>query len=68
LDEQFDTKKDQMAAQCVVILPQCSESTETMGKVVVVGMTKGNTVKACGREDAIGEVMFKVSMFSEEGM
>jgi hypothetical protein len=42
-----------------------------MRKVVVVGMSQGDSlrpaVKARGREDAIGKIMFKVSVFTEEG-
>ena len=59
-----------MAAKCMIIIPKSGERTESMGQVTEVCVIQGDgfgpTVKACSRKNAVGEVVFKVRVFSEK--
>jgi len=70
LNSQLQAKKDQVATKRVVIFPKSGEHAESMGQVtevsVIQGYGFGPTVKACRRKNAVGEVVFKVRVFSEK--
>ena len=70
LNSQLQAEKDQVATKHVVIFPKSGECTESMGQVTEVSMIQGYgfgpAVKARGRKNAVGEVVFKVCVFSEK--
>ena len=70
LNSQLQAEKDQVATKRVVIFPKSSECTESMGQITEVGMFQGYglgpAVKARSRKNAVGEVVFKVCVFSEQ--
>ena len=70
LNSQLQAEKDQVAAKCVVIFTKSGERAESMGQVTEVGVIQGYgfrpTVEAYGGKNAVGEVVFKVWVFSEK--